>query len=99
MKKLSLIVGVVLSFFVLGQVARAQSIENSGPGSNNTVNQESNTSCTVTNNNQADVDNSSDQDASAGDANNSDNTNGGDSTSGDANNDNSFDADISIDNN
>lgn len=99
MKKLSLMVGVVLSFFVLGQVARAQSVENTGPGSNNTVNQETNTDCTVTNNNQVDVDNSNDQDTSTGDANNSGNTNGGDSTSGDANNDNSFDTDISIGNN
>lgn len=88
---------VVVGFFVLGQSAQAQ-ISDTGPGSHNSNDQQSNTSCSITNVTDIDIENNNDQSSSSGGANSEGNANGGDSTSGDASNSSTVDTDISIDN-
>ncbi len=79
-------------------LAGASSIENTGPDSWNKVKSTNLMDTKLVNNNSVSVGNNNDQDADSGDADVKKNTTGGDATSGDATNDNSFSADLSVDN-
>lgn len=63
-------------------------VTNTGPHSNNTINNDMNTSTTVENNNNISLSSVNNQDANTGDAAVSDNTNAGSATTGDATNNN-----------
>lgn len=83
---------------VLVTSAVAQTIENTGPDSDNSITIGDECTIDVDNNTEVDIDIDTDQDADSGDASNSGNTGGGDADSGDANNDNSVTIGIGVDN-
>lgn len=81
-----------------GMVGATSSIDNTGPDSENHINNDSTKSWEAENNNDVDVSNSNSQTAYSGDAKVKHNTTGGDATSGDATNENSFEASLSVTN-
>ena len=95
-----IITGSLVSVLVLGGSVSAldASITDTGPNSDNSIVGSSGDRCTVSNNNDVNVDNSTDQTAESGDAETSSNTEGGNATSGSASNSNTVDVGVVIDN-
>ena len=79
-------------------IDQSGSIENTGPGSLNTVTSTNTNTLTITNNNDVDVKSYNYQRASSGEAEVEDNTTGGDATSGDASNSNTVENTVSVSN-
>lgn len=100
MKKIITSVLVTLSSIAFSTVpAMAQAnINNTGPGSNNTITNNSATTCTSVSSNSAIVSNTTSQSSSSGGANVSGNTSGGSATSGSSSNNSSTNTQLSFTN-
>ena len=99
MKKLAVTLATtVLCVGLTTGTALADSISNTGPGSDNTIVNEQDEECIVENNNNVDVSNDSSQTSNSGNAGNQNNTSSGDATSGDAGNQNNAQVDVDITN-
>lgn len=97
---LSILAVVVVSPLLLASSASAETctITNTGPGSTNECIVEGGDECTVTNNNDIDITNDTDQNANTGDADVDGNTDGGNAESGDAVNESDTSVNIGITN-
>lgn len=92
-------IATLLSIFALGFASvSAQSITNTGPGSNNQVITNNTTSCSSTNTNTIGIVNAGNQTSSSGSASTSGNTTGGNATSGSSSNNNSTSTSVSVNN-
>lgn len=92
---------LILAVAVVGLTsgtALAQSIGNTGPGSDNSITNEDNSDTNIDNDNNVDVDLNCDQNAGSGDAEVSGNTTGGSAGSGNASNECDAEVDVSINN-
>ena len=88
----------VVSLALMGGVAAADTISNTGPGSDNSIVHNNTSNCTVDNNNNVDVNNQNNQNSNSGNASGNDNTTGGNSQSGDASNTSSSTTNVNINN-
>ena len=88
----------VVSLALMGGVAAADTISNTGPGSDNSIIHDNTSNCTVNNNNHLDVNNQNNQNSNSGNASGSNNTTGGNSQSGNSSNTSSSTTNVDINN-
>ena len=94
----SLVIALAVVGLFGGTVLAQDNISNTGPGSDNSINEQNNTDVDIDNDNDIDVDIDCDQDASSGDAEVDGNTTGGGASSGDASNECDVDVDVDVNN-
>ena len=98
MKRFLTTLSVLVGFILLSSSVSAQEITNTGPNSNNTVNQTTNSDCTSQTSNQIDVNNSNDQSSQTGESDSNNNTNSEDTTTGESSNSSNTETNIEVNN-
>lgn len=96
--QLAVVAAVLVAPFVVDVPASAQSVDNTGPGSSNEIDEEQNYTCEVENENTVVINGETVQVSTSGDANNEGNTEGGSSTTGSATNSSGTNFNVTITN-